>query len=209
MNIMKAMTRVFIYLLSFFAVGWACGYNPLEVHEIFSALLYDPGANDFEIHQLPKGGGLSPVLLLWLVYVLGVFISCFIESRKIRMDLLIFRKNIFIGLICISVLSVFFQLKGRVRFLETYIRVDKANWTVREKLGESLDFATRLARRVHRHYSGQPVTLSIDMEEECGKDPCFYIERALKYYLYPVDSGDIRNEAARGVLRPFSRFSSN
>lgn len=207
---MKVMTYVFIYLLFFFAVGWVCGYNPLEICQILSALSYDSKLNGFEARLLPKGGGMSVVAFLLCVYALGVFSACVIEACKTRMNFLLFRKNIFIGLVCVGVFVMLFQLSGHVLFLKTYLRVDVQSWAVHEKqLGEFLDLVTKLAQRVHRRYSGQPVTVQIDMEQDCGEDPCLYIKRALRYYLYPVDTGEVRNEMAREVLKPLSRFGSD
>ena len=205
MSMMKAIHHGVIYLFAFLTVGWILGYSPIETGKILAVSCYDPGANHFKSHPLPLNQWIRPALFFSFIYGFGILISCGIENSKRPFTFEAFQKNIFIGLLCIGTLLVMVQLKGHAMFLARYIQVSVRQGIIRERLGQSLDFAVTLADHVHRRYSGQPVTVGVDMGPDCGEDPCFYIERALKYYLYPIDTGDIRGEAAVETLKPLSR----
>ncbi len=200
MNSMNPLKYIGIYCGAFFAVGWVCGYNPIAIYMLFPIAIYDPGLNGFELHRLPLQFELSPVLFLAGVYGIGLLVTYGLSAKKANFDFVVLRKNIFIGLICVGSIFMLFQLRGQRHFLKKNVEFDFQKFTIREKLPQMLHFAVRQANSVHEKYPGQALSLQLDMGEDCSQDPCFYVKRALEYYLYPIDVADIRGQNIEGDL---------
>ncbi len=198
---MKIFSLIFIYIGSFFAVAFACGYSPIAIYQIFPYVIYAPGLNGFELYWLPLKPKILPLLFLSVVYGIGFFCTYFLSDKKTAWDFRVFRKNLFTGLICIGGVLSFFQFRGQADFLREYLELDLRNLTLREQLPAGLREVIPNAALIRERYSGRSVSLELDMGPDCSRDPCFYIQRGLQYYLYPIDVIGVRGEPIEETLK--------
>ncbi len=190
---MRFVKLTILYVLSFFAVAWACGHPPLDLSRELPVALSDISVNRSLIGLLP--GGANPFSILVGSFLIGSIVAIFLErNRKAVLQ------NIVFGLIVLHFVFYFFQIAGLISDLDKDF--DVSGWRL-VKVGHYWSGPENpkiLAERIKLILPRSRMKLDFQSDFPTDKDPYFYLGRSLAYHLYPVDIRGVRSGISDGCL---------